>query len=83
MTINLDTVADFVWGFGQDFLLVVGEKCFVWSCPDYNGDNTIKPYRGERTSNGFCGQDRYYHATRNKGTHRIGDYCGADVRFID
>ncbi len=79
MALGLDTVANFVWGFGQEFLLIVKDKEFyVWSAPDYNGDNTIKPYNGNAsdfTSPGFCGRD--------KGIHSIGSYCGDAVKFMN
>lgn len=74
--INLDTVAEFTWDFGQKFLLATPHGYFMWSDPDYSGDNTIVPYHGnpgDFTMPGFCGRD--------KGIHRIGDYCGPDVIF--
>lgn len=79
MPIDLDTVADFTWGFGHLFLLETqGGKFYVWSDPDYNGDNTIRPYTENPdnfTSNDFRGRD--------KGIHTIRDYCGPDVVFVD
>ena len=78
MTISLDSVGEFTWGFGTNFLIEIGTERYVWSSPDYNGDNTIKPYKGNPrnfTSDGFCGRD--------KGTHIIREYCGNDVRFVD
>ncbi len=81
MSINLDTVAEFTWNFGQEFLLEVNNgkhvEYYVWSDPDYNGDNTIKKYVGnpnDFTNEGFCGRD--------KGCHVIRNYCGDDVVFI-
>lgn len=77
MTINLDTMAQFTWDFGQHFLLETTEGFFVWSDPDYNGDNTIKPYKGnpsDFTAPGFCGRDKGYNSIRNK--------CGEDVIFM-
>ena len=81
MSLNLDDVAEFTWNFGQLFLLQVddvnGSKYYVWSCPDYKGDNTIRPFIGDPrnfTQPGFCG--------RHKGRHRIRDYCGNDAVFV-
>lgn len=76
MNISLDSIAEFTWGFGHLFLLQVGQEYYVWSDPDYQGDNTIRPFKGDPlnfASPGFCGRD--------KGTHRIRDYCGEDVKF--
>jgi hypothetical protein len=75
--LGLDTIAQFTWDFGQCFLLEVSDKYYVWSDPDYNGDNTIKQYVGnpmDFTSPGFSGRD--------KGSHTIGGYCGEQVKFI-
>lgn len=78
--IDLDTVAEFVWGFGRDFLLTVhgedGPTHYVWSDPSYGGDNTIKPYSGDPRNFAYVG-----FAGRCKGTHRIGNYCGDKVKF--
>ena len=82
MKIGLHTWAQFTWDFGQKFLVKVGTgdavQCFAWSDPEYGGDNTIRPYKGNPlnfTHVGFCGRD--------KGHHFIVDYCGPDVKFVD
>lgn len=78
MSISLDSVGEFTWNFGSKFLIQVGIKYYVWSDPEYNGDNTIKPFEGNPanfTSEGFCG--------RAKGTHSIRGYCGEEVKFVD
>jgi hypothetical protein len=80
--LTLDTVCEFTWNFGSLFLLEpkimnISGSHFVWSDPDYGGDNTIKPYHGnprDFTEPGFSG--------RFKGTHTIRKYCGEDVAFI-
>ena len=80
--INLDTLAQFIYGFGQDFLLEVKTEnadvvYYVWNDPDYGGNNTIRPYYGKPedfTSPGFCGRD--------KGNHIVRNYCGENVIFI-
>jgi hypothetical protein len=53
-------------------------KYYVWSDPDYGGDNTIQPYMENPynfTSEGFCGRD--------KGVHNILSYCGPNVKFVN
>lgn len=77
-SITLDSIGNFTWNFGQHFLIQVGNKYYVWSDPDYNGDNTIRPFKGNPrnfASPGFCG--------RSKGKHIISHYCGGEVKFID
>ena len=78
MSINLDSVGEFTWGFGSKFLIQVGSDYYTWSDPEYNGTNEIRPFNGSPqnfTSKGFCGRD--------KGIHRIRDYCGEMVTFVD
>ena len=78
MSISLDSIAEFTWGFGMHFLLKVGNAYYQWSDPDYQGDNTIKPYTDNPLNfvhEGFSG--------RCKGTHRIRDYCGDKVVFVE
>jgi hypothetical protein len=79
--ITLNMIADFLWCWGHIFFLETSEGCFLWSDPEYpGGDNTIRPYNGTL-------QD-YLHETgipfvRDKGKHRIKDYCGENVAFIN
>ena len=76
--LSLDTFAEFTRSSGHEFLLKIGDRFFVWSDPDYEGDNTIRPFKGNPqnfTAPGFMGRDR--------GTHSIGAYCGTDVKFVD
>lgn len=79
--ITLNSIGDFTWSFGQTFHieLMGSRECYEWSDPDYGGDNTIRP----------CGK---YHEWldknnlefgRDKGTHKIKDYCGKDVIILE
>lgn len=75
--ITQNTVAEFTWNFGSNFLLETQYGNFVWSDPDYGGDNTIRPYAGNPinfTQNGLSG--------RYKGRHIIRNYCGDKVIFM-
>lgn len=59
---------DFTWDFGQNFFIQTEKGNFVWSCPDYNGDNSITPYPhsySEWIKPSFG---------RSKGRHIIGKY---------
>ena len=77
--LKLTDIADFGWGFGQHFFIQAAEGNFVWSDPDYGGDNTIKPFNGSynefiRTMNiPFC---------RDKGRNTIAARCGNDVKIL-
>ena len=72
--INLDTLAEFTWDFGSNFLLNTPYGCYIWSDPNYGGKNTIKPCPNPETF--FV---PYF--GRAKGTHSIRDYCGENVKF--
>ena len=76
--INLDTIADFTWGFANEFFLETKEGNFVWSDPDYQGDNTIKPFNGNYLQ--WCKRCCIPYG-REKGTHTIRGYCGEDVKL--
>ena len=77
--LTLDDIAEFCWGFGCEFFLETSRGNFVWSDPDYNGDNTIRRFDG--TYKDWCKKSGIPFA-RDKGRHVIRDYCGADVAFI-
>ena len=75
--LTISDIGDFTWDFGCCFLIETEKGDFVWSDPDYQGDNTIRPFTGNKanfTEEGFMG--------RCKGTHVIGEYCGKDVVIL-
>ena len=77
-SITLDTYCEFAWDFGQRFLLKTPDgRHFVWSDPEYNGDNTIKPFQGNPRNFAAPG-----HGGRDKGSHFVCDYCGPNVTFV-
>jgi len=65
-------VGDFTWDFSCYFFIETNEGNFIWSDPDYQGDNTIKATNlsYEQWINGSVG--------RSKGKHIISHYCGED-----
>ncbi len=71
----LGLYGEFTWDFGQKFFIQTSEGNFVWSDPDYGGDNTIRPYNG--TLQHFFGEG----FGRGKGVHTIASYCGEGVVF--
>lgn len=71
------TVADFTWDFGCYFFMETPVGNFVWSDPDYYGDNTIKPYEGSV-------QDYFGDSFgRCKGKHTVAGYCGEDFILVE
>jgi hypothetical protein len=68
-----DLVGDFSWDYGCTFFIETEKGNFVWSDPEYGGNNEIKAFDGS-----FKCALRKWHlpCMRDKGTHRIKDYCG-------
>ena len=52
---------------------------WVWSDPDYGGDNTLRPYSG--TYESFCA-DAGVASGRCKGQSTIDKFCGKDVKIL-
>jgi hypothetical protein len=77
--LELTDVAMFSWNYGDEFFLETDKGNFVWSDPDYQGDNTIRPFEGNHSDwlneNGL-------EFSRDKGQHTIEGYCGKDVKII-
>jgi hypothetical protein len=76
--LTLDQIAEFTWGFNSHFLLKTAEGSFIWSDPDYCGDNTIVPFEG-----GYKEWLIFEGIPfgRDKGTHIIREYCGEEVKI--
>lgn len=77
--LTVDDLATFSWGFSDKFFLETDKGNFIWSDPDYNGDNTIRPYKG--TLEDFLKEEDISYC-RDKGSHIIKEYCGDDVTII-
>jgi hypothetical protein len=75
----LDEVGYFSWSFYQNFFVETPQGNFVWSSPDYCGDNTLRKFDG--THNDWVKTEGIY-CSRDKGQHVIRDYCGKDVKVI-
>lgn len=76
----LNSTAEFSWSFGQEFFLETSFGNFVWSDPDYDGDNTVRRFDGDIT-------DWIHHNrlpfVRCKGTHFISGYVGEDFIYVE
>lgn len=75
--LNFDDLAIFHWGFGPEWVLETKKGIWIWSDPEYDGDNTIKYWPGtyceflKHRSIGYC---------RSKGRHIVSKICnGAEI----
>lgn len=76
---NFDTIADFTWFWNDEFFLETDEGNYIWSSPEYNGDNTIRRYNGSLSD--YISNEAGCSFGRDKGRHRIRDYCGDSVKL--
>ena len=79
MKLTIDDVASFCWGFDEFFFLETDKGNYVWSDPEYSGDNTIRKFNG--TYEKWCKSQSIPFA-RDKGQHIIRNYCGDAVIII-
>lgn len=69
----------FTWLWDCHFHIETDVGNFLWSDPDYNGDDTIRP----------CGtyaeilDEFQIDFGREKGRHRIGDYTGETFTYVE
>lgn len=77
--LTLDSVGTFTWGWNDKFHIETDSGNYEWSDPSYNGDNTIKPTVPYLK---WC-ELRNIPFGRDKGTHRIRDYCGDKVVIVE
>lgn len=77
--ITLDTIGNFIWGFGTYFFIETSQGNYEWSCLDYGGDNTISPLKG--TYQDWLNM-RNIPFGRDKGEHVIEEYCGSYVKIL-
>ena len=73
----LNTNGKFLWNHADKFFIETVLGNFIWSDPDMGGSNSLFPYGGtfldwnaKANKNSLC---------RDKGTHVLKDFCGADV----
>lgn len=66
-----DLEGRFTWDFGSNFIIETEVGAFIWSDPAYHGTGVIRPL-------GMTLQEYFKTPSfgRDKGTHRIGKYCG-------
>jgi len=72
----LNSVGHFSWDFGQKFFVETPHGNFVWSDPDYKGDNTFTKFDGSYKD--WIKQIGISYG-RDKGNHIIRSYCGDQI----
>lgn len=72
----LDSVGHFSWDFGQKFFVETPHGNFVWSDPDYKGDNSFTKFDGLYKD--WIKQIGISYG-RDKGKHIIRSYCGDQI----
>lgn len=65
-------VGTFTWSFGELFFIETEAGNFVWSDPEYGGDNTIVPFKGDYNK---WAREMSIPFGRDKGKHIISEYC--------
>lgn len=76
----LDLEGHFVWCWNQYFIITTDELVLLWSSPDYNGDNTIRPWTGSTVD-----LHKYLCIDwgKCKGRHKLKDFCGDKIILQD
>lgn len=76
-------LADFSWAWNDKFFVQIKHPInpanggnYVWSDPDYGGDNTLTKFEGSLID--FLRREKV-EFVRDKGLHIIGQYCGMVV----
>jgi hypothetical protein len=81
--LKLEHIAQFTWMWGEEnHLDVKGVGEFIYSDPDYGGDNTIRRASPEKTIS-FLKKGPTQPWGRDKGLHTILSYCGESVKILD
>lgn len=72
----LELIGDFTWSFGNQFFIETPNGNFVWSDPDYGGNNILKSFNSNYED--WCKSLNIPYG-RDKGRHKIRDYCGENI----
>ncbi len=77
--LTLDTVAQFTWGWDEEFFMETNDGNFVFSDAEYGGTGTIRRFNGYY-ADWLKGKNVTY--GRDKGRQTVRQFCGANVRFV-
>lgn len=72
-------VGEFTWLWSDEFFIETKAGNFLWSDPDYGGDNSIHMISCSYTD--FIKNIGLDYG-RDKGKHFIGDYCGNQFSLV-
>lgn len=75
----LNSTGRFTWDFGQHFFVETSIGNFVWSDPQYNGNNTFERYVGSFED---WLKEIDIPFGRDKGEHFISSFCGDQFTVI-
>lgn len=72
----LNTIGEFTWFWNDKFFVETEFGNFIWSDPDYNGNNTFTFTK--MNIKRFCKNQKVPFG-RSKGKHIIKVYCGENI----
>jgi hypothetical protein len=72
-------VGSFTWLWSQQFFIETERGNFIWSDPDYGGDNTVRSVASDFKTYLFETGIEY---GRDKGHHKISNYIGEDFDYL-
>lgn len=75
----LNLEGHFTWFWNDKFFIETKDGCYIWSDPVYNGSGTLVEFSGDYAD---FAQEMNIDYGRDKGVHRIGDYCGEDIKIL-
>lgn len=67
----------FTWTWGKEFFIETSEGNFIYSDPDYGGDNTLRSVDAS-----YKEWSEPYSFGRDKGRHYITDFCGESFQLL-
>jgi len=71
------SVGTFTWFWSHLFFVETEYGNFLWSDPDYNGDDSFTIYDGQYDD--YCRRSGNTIFGRDKGKHIVEEYCGPDI----
>lgn len=74
----LDQVGEFTYMWGHRFFVETSLGNFLWSDPDYDGDNSIRQFHGS-----YKDACKFLDVSfgRDKGKHVVRAYCGDKIKL--
>lgn len=70
------SIGSFTWFWNSTFFIETEHGNFIWSDPEYGGDNSLVLWDG--TLESFC-KNNGWPFGRDKGLHIVESYCGPNI----